>query len=170
VQWLIDAGLVLQSLCVKKIEHPLTGFTDSSSFKLYSLDIGLLGAMARIPEDMVSKGHTLFQTWHGAFVESYIAQQLTPLLNQKLHYWKSETHQAEIDFIITEDMDVYPLEVKAGINTKSKSLLSYYNRFQPKLLLRTTLLNLKHNGNILNIPLYAIENLLKYIPLGLNTL
>jgi len=167
VQWLIDTGLVLQSLCVKKIEHPLTGFADSNSFKLYSLDIGLLGAMARVPEDMVSQGHALFQTWYGAFVESYAAQQITPLLDQKLHYWRSETHQAEVDFVITKDMDIYPLEVKAGVNPKSKSLLSYYNRFHPNLLLRTTLLNLKHNGNIINIPLYAIENILHYIQLGL---
>jgi len=66
---------------------------------------------------------------------------------------------AELDFLCEIDSNIYPLEVKAGINPKSKSLKSYDNQFHPLILARATLLNLKHDGKICNIPLYAIPGL-----------
>ncbi len=62
---------------------------------------------------------------------------------------------AEVDFLVEDDGRVLPLEVKAGVNPKSKSLRSFDARFDPPLLLRLTLLNLRHDGKVCNIPLYA---------------
>lgn len=56
---------------------------------------------------------------------------------------------------------------KAGINPKSKSLLSFDNQFHPPLLCRATLLNLKRDGKILNIPLYALNNFRQLIGDGI---
>ena len=47
--------------------------------------------------------------------------------------------------------------VKAGINVRSKSLASFDDRFNPRFLCRTTLKNLKADGKIINIPLYAVS-------------
>jgi predicted AAA+ superfamily ATPase len=119
----------------------------------------LLAAQARIPVDAVVRGDDLFSTYRGAFVENYVAQQLTALMGSEggeLHYWRSESRKAEIDFLVTLQGQILPLEAKAGENPRSKSLGVYRERFSPKLSLRTTLLNLKRQDSLVNIPLYAI--------------
>jgi len=55
--------------------------------------------------------------------------------------------------MLSADAEPLPLEVKAGMNTKSKSLRSYDDQYAPRLLTRSTLLNLRYDGKILNIPL-----------------
>jgi hypothetical protein len=157
--WLEDAGLIHRCFAVSTAKHPLQGYMNRDSFKVYALDIGLLGAMANIPVDILIKGDQLFREFQGAFVENYVAQHLAAMLEQPLVYWKSEGRMAELDFLCELNGVVLPLEVKAGINPKSKSLLSYDHQFHPPLLCRSTLLNLKYDGRILNIPLYAINSL-----------
>ncbi len=166
LRWLEDAGLINLSYAVKTPRKPLAGFADRSCFKVFALDVGLLSAMASIAPDILSLQSELFTTYNGAFVENYAAQQLTAL-RQKLFYWKSSGYKAEIDFLYEDQKAVYPLEAKAGINPKSKSLLSYDNKFTPGVKIRTTLLNLKKDGRLLNIPLYAINYLRKYLNMAL---
>ncbi|MCK4604031.1 MAG: ATPase, partial [Deltaproteobacteria bacterium] len=62
-----------------------------------------------------------------------------------------------LDFLCEFATNICPLEVKTGINPKSKSLRSYDLQFKPDRLARANLLNLKHDGKILNLPLYAIS-------------
>lgn len=161
--WLDHAGLIYRSFLLSTCKSPLSGFFDRSSFKVYLLDVGLLGAMANISATEVSQGNALFNEFGGAFVENYVAEQLTPSFSTPLYYWKTEAGVAEVDFICEQDKWVYPLEVKAGINVRSKSLQSYDTRFQPPFLCRTTLQNLKTDGKITNIPLYAISCLHRLI-------
>ena len=162
LRWLEDTGLVNLSYAVETVRRPLTAFCDRSCFKVYCLDVGLLGAMARIPAEILSQKNRLFNSYNGAFVENYAAQQLAES-GQKLFYWKSSSYKAEVDFLYESPEGVYPFEIKAGINPKSKSLHSYNNKFAPSILLRSNLLNLKRNGQILNIPLYAINYMKKYL-------
>ncbi len=136
---------------------PISGFISRDIFKVYTLDTGLLAAMAEIDASMLSKGDELFRTYHGAFVENYVAQQLRACTKiDELVYWRSEGQKAEVDFLCVIDGMVLPLEVKAGINTKSKSLQSYRAQFSPSFLFRSTLLNLRMDGGIVNVPLYAV--------------
>ena len=79
------------------------------------------------------------------------------LPDTNLYYWKNEMGIAEVDFVCEKERTVYPLEVKSGVNVRSKSLKSFDERFQPKFLCRTTLRNLSVDGKIVNIPLYAIS-------------
>jgi hypothetical protein len=58
---------------------------------------------------------------------------------------------------------VLPLEVKSGVNPRSKSLRSFDSQFAPPLLVRSTLLNLKRDARVLNIPLYALPDALRFI-------
>ena len=53
--------------------------------------------------------------------------------------------------------------MKAGVNPRSKSLRSFDSQFAPRLLIRSTLLNLKRDARVLNIPLYALPNGLRFI-------
>ena len=56
-----------------------------------------------------------------------------------------------------------PLEVKSGVNPRSKSLRSFDAQFAPPLLVRSTLLNLGRDARMLNIPLYALPDALRFI-------
>ncbi len=161
--WLEDAGLILRAFLVSAGKYPLKGYVAAKSFKVYCLDVGILGAMADIPVEILAGGDRLFTEYKGAFTENYVARQLAAGQQQGLYYWRSRSGMAEIDFIYDGAGSIYPLEVKAGINPKSKSLKSYDQQYKPPMLLRTTLLNLKCDGRICNIPLYAINCLEKII-------
>ncbi len=157
IEWLSDAGLVLKSYLMPTVKHPLKGYINRNAFKVFVLDIGILGAMARISPESVAKGNKLFDEYKGAFVENYVAQQLSTHHDIELSYWKREGKKAELDFLFEYQDNIFPLEAKSGINPKSKSLQSYKEQYSPEILSRTTLLNLKKDGQILNYPLYAIS-------------
>lgn len=155
IQWLLDAGLIYQCCNISTPKLPLAGYCDKDFFKTYLLDVGLLGAMSHIPPRLAVEERGLFSEFYGAFTENYVAQILS-LLNQNLYYWTS-SGIAEVDFVIEQDMQVYPLEVKAGTSSQNKSLRLFNEKYKPKLALRASLLNLKKDENVLNIPLYLLE-------------
>ncbi len=155
--WLDHSGLIYRSFLLSMCKSPLKGFCDNSCFKAYAVDVGLLGAMANVPVEVLSRGDSLFTEFGGAFVENYVAEQLVTTFDAGLYYWKTEAGMAETDFVCEVKGLVYPLEVKAGINVKSKSLRSFADRFDPPFVCRTTLRNLKRDGNVINFPLYLIS-------------
>lgn len=157
LMWLEDAGLIHRATAIRSVKSPLSHYSDKACFKIYALDVGLLGAMSRLPVEMVSLGNRLFNEYEGAFVENFVAQQLMTHFGQPLYYWRSKGGKAELDFLCEFSGRIYPLEVKAGINPRSKSLRSYDIQFLPPVLARATLLNLKKDGKILNLPLYALS-------------
>jgi len=157
--WLLDAGLIYRARAVETGRSPLKHHAQDSTFKIYALDIGLLGALTNAEMAMTAARQPLFFEYHGAFVENYVAQELMSGFQSELYYWRSRSGQAEVDFLCERGTSVIPLEVKSGLNTKSKSLRSYDDQFHPTLIARTNLLNLKKDGKILNIPLYMISQL-----------
>ena len=46
ITWLMDVGLVYRINRVKKPDFPLRAYQDFSAFKLFIVDVGLLGAMS----------------------------------------------------------------------------------------------------------------------------
>ena len=156
LQWLENAGLIYKSYQVTKAKHPLKAYMNRSIFKVFVLDIGILGAMANLFPKAFTGDNSLFMEYRGAFVENYVAQQLRSEKQIDLYYWTSEGKKAELDFLCEYRSQVLPLEAKAGINPKSKSLTSFNHQYNPTVLSRTTLLNLRRDGKICNYPLYAI--------------
>jgi predicted AAA+ superfamily ATPase len=155
--WLEGAGLTYRANAVETCKLPLKHYADPTCFKVYALDIGLLGAMSNSPPELLVKGERLFNEYEGAFVENYVAQQLVSHFNQTLYYWRSKGGKAELDFLFELADRIYPLEVKSGLNPKSKSLKSFDQQFSPAQLVRSNLLNLKKDGKICNLPLYAVS-------------
>jgi len=156
LQWLEDAGMIYKSYQVTAAKYPLKGYMNPSSFKVFVLDVGILGAMANLSPKAVLDNSSLFIEYKGAFVENYVAQQLRSDKQIDLYYWTSEGKKAELDFLCEFGSRIYPLEAKAGINPKSKSLNSFDRQFNPTVLSRTTLLNMRFDGKICNYPLYAV--------------
>jgi len=157
--WLEDAGLVLRVFCVNTPKRPLAAYLQKNIFKLYMLDVGLLGAMAGQGAEMLIGGEQIFHEFAGAFTENYAAQQLRAEFGPNLQYWKNRSGKAEVDFLIEAEGAISPLEVKAGINLKSKSLQSFAAKFNPSQLFRTSLRNLRKDGELCNIPLYYLNSL-----------
>ncbi len=156
LQWLEDAGLIYRSCQVSAAKHPLTGYMNQNAFKVFLLDVGILGAMANLSPKVLIDNTGIFNEYKGAFVENYVAQQLVSEKKLKLFYWTSEGKKAELDFLCEFDSDILPLEAKAGVSPKSKSLTSFGQQFNPAVLSRATLLNMRFDGKICNYPLYAI--------------
>jgi len=135
---------------------PLMSYANENIFKVYLLDIGLLGAMVNLSPAALIDGNAVFTHFYGAFVENYAAQQLRSKLPGNLFYWSSQG-KAEVDFVYSVDDRVYPLETKAGLNLLSKSLKVYNEKYDPVVVSRSNLSNLRKDGKTCNYPLYAIS-------------
>lgn len=159
IQWLSDAGLVHKSSLIDTPRLPLSAYAENNAFKIFLLDVGLLGAQSNLSPQTVIEGNVLFTEFKGALSENYVAQELIATKSKALYYWASEA-TAEVDFVLEEGHEIYPLEVKAGENRKKKSLLVYNQKYAPSKLLRATAMNLKHDGDIYNYPLYLVSRIL----------
>ncbi len=156
LQWLLDAELIYRVSSIKAPRLPLVSYGDHEAFKVYLLDVGLLGAMCRLPARVIVEGDQLFVEFKGSLTENYVAQSLKAAHGGVLYYWTSE-REAEVDFLLKYDGEIYPLEVKSGNSTKKKSLLVYNAKYHPPLISRVSLMNLKRDGNVCNYPLYLIS-------------
>ncbi len=159
VIWLEDAGLILRPFCVNAPKRPLQASRIKNIFKIYALDVGILGAMANLNAEILVSGKQLFNEFFGAFTENYAAQQLRAVSGPNLQYWKNKNGKAEVDFLFEVKGEIFPLEVKAGINLKSKSLHFFDKKYNFPLLFRTSLHNLRRDGKLCNIPLYYLDSL-----------
>ncbi len=156
IQWLVDAGLVYKTNRVTKPELPLKFYEDLSAFKLYLCDCGLMGAMADTAPKDVLLSDSVFGEYKGAFTEQYVLQQLLATGIQNVYYYNSDTSRMEMDFLIQSDGRLLPIEVKGGTSVKATSLHNYLADHRDIHALRFSMLPLKRQDNILNIPLYAV--------------
>lgn len=158
IQWLKNAGLIHQIFRISKPNYPLSAYIDQSCFKIYLFDTGLLGALANLNPQIIVHGDKLFTEFKGAVCENLVLQMILTNDISQLNYWTS-SNTAEIDFILEKDLSIYPLEVKSGTVTKHKSLSIFANKYNPRALVRATLLNLTKDQNLINVPIYLCENI-----------
>ena len=125
-------------------------------------DVGLLAAMLNISSDHIVMPDSLFKEFNGAFIENFIAQELVASREKQLFYWTSRS-DAEVDFILEFNQNIYPLEVKSGTSRNTKSLQSYASKYNPNKVFRTSPRNLVQSDKFVNIPLYAIDLLERLI-------
>ncbi|MDD6003379.1 MAG: ATP-binding protein [Bacteroidales bacterium] len=154
VEWLSSAGVVLKCQAVTQGTIPLAVFLDFSDFKLYLSDTGLLTMKAQMPHSLILSDNPIGGTFIGALTENYVAQSLTSN-GFPLYYWKSD-NRAELDFVIQKGEYVIPLEVKSGVNVKSKSLGVFNSRYDIQKSIRTSLRNFGFENDIKSVPLYAL--------------
>lgn len=155
IQWLIDAGLVYKIPRVSKIASPLNFYIDMSSFKLFFLDVGLLGCMAGVEPAAVLFGADSLSEFKGMLSEEYVAQQLVSA-GYKPCYWSNDRTPAELDFIIEENGGVFPVEVKASVNVRGKSLSQYLKNNPEARGLRFSLRPYERQPRLTNFPLYTL--------------
>lgn len=155
LQWLDDAGMIRQVFRVSPPRIPLFSYQDFSAFKLYMHDVGLLGTMSGVAAQTILDGDAPFTNFKGAMTEQFVLQELVACGN-KPFYWTSDSGNAEVEFLVQAGSSVVPIEAKAGINTKAKSLKVYRDLFKPPLSIRTSLRPYGDGDALKDIPLYAI--------------
>ena len=155
IQWLIDAGLLHKVKRVRKIEKPLKFYEDDSAFKLFALDLGLLGAMSEVSAKDILVRNTAFTEYKGAFTEQFILQELVSA-GMNAYYYSKENSTLEIDFVIQRE-ELYPIEVKAEENLRSKSLRAIYDSTPSLNPCRFSMSDYRKQDWMVNVPLYLAK-------------
>lgn len=155
IQWLLDAGLLYKVPRCNKLELPLAIYEDLSAFKLYMLDIGLLGAMVNTEASQVLINDSVFTEYKGGVTEQFIYQQIKCELNTPTYYHTTDDSRLEVDFIVQHKGKMLPIEVKAGRNVRANSLSMLLAKNPDMRAVRFSMLPYKQQDQLTNIPLFA---------------
>lgn len=166
LQWLINADLVKRIFRVSKPALPLSAYEEESFFKVYHIDVGLLRSQSRLSYRAFTEGDRLFKEFKGALSENFVVQSLVRIFAINPHYWANEKY--EVDFLVQLDNDIIPIEVKSGKSVSSPSIIEYKKMYggETPVIIRYSLKNLVLDGNVLNIPLFMIDETKKLIAIA----
>lgn len=155
LQWLTGAGLVYKVCRIEKPNIPLSAYADSSAFKLYLADVGLLRKLSKLPYEVILDTTPNYREFKGSMTENFVLCELVKNVDETAFYWTSG-NLAEVDFVIQCGAEIVPIEVKSERNVKARSLAEYRKKYKPRYSIKTSM-NPDVNGNeILNIPLYLV--------------
>ena len=156
--WLSKVGLIYIVNRIETPNLPLAAYK-KEAFKVYMLDVGLLSAQSGLTiQNLTNPNHEVFNHFKGALTEQYVLQELKAATNENVFYWMNDRKKgvAEVDFLLQYEGNIIPVEAKASINLKAKSLKTYIDYYEPAVALRTSLARLGINKNLYDIPLYLL--------------
>ncbi|MCM1365171.1 MAG: ATP-binding protein [Ruminococcus sp.] len=159
IMWLTDCGLVHKVSRVNAAGIPLKAYEDLKAFKLFILDVGLLGCMTGLRQRTLLDGNDLFVEFKGALTEQYVCQQLKTIDDLGVYYYTNDRGSCEVDFVVDTGEMIVPVEVKAEVNLKAKSLKAYREKYEPEISVRTSMADYKKEDWLVNLPLYAVEQI-----------
>lgn len=156
IQWLIDAGLLYKVSRCTKPALPLDIYEDLAAFKLYMVDLGLLGAMVGTEPLQILINNAAFTEYKGGLTEQYVLQQMKSHGVSPIYYHKTDDSRLELDFVIQRQAHLLPIEVKAEGNVRANSLSTLLKNTPSLTAVRYSMLPYKEQGQLTNIPLYAV--------------
>jgi len=159
LSWLIDCGLLYKVHNVSKPALPLKAYEELNTFKLFMLDIGLLGALTELDARTLLEGNTVFTEFKGALTEQYVYQQLRTMNDLPVYYWSAGNARSEVDFLLQHNGQIIPLEVKAEENLHAKSLRVFCEKYKPALGVRSSMSGYRKEDWMTNLPLYAVSTI-----------
>lgn len=162
IEWLCLSGLVHRVNDISTPRLPLSAYKNSSAFKLYLSDVGLLRSKFRLDASAALKGNVLFTEFKGALTENYVLQSLVRQFGEQQFYWTSG-NTAEVEFVLQHKNNIIPIEVKADANVKAKSLSLYRKTYTPQLSIRFSARNIHRDGDLLSLPLYMVDRLESFL-------
>ena len=160
IMWLSDCGLVHKVSRVNAPNLPLKAYEDLKAFKLFLVDVGLLGCMTGLKQSSLLDGNDMFKEFKGALTEQYVMQQFATIPGLNIYYYTNDRGSCEVDFVVDNGETIVPVEAKAEINLKAKSLKTYCEKYNPRIAVRTAMTDFKKERNLINLPLYAIGEFL----------
>lgn len=152
LEWLKQAGVTLECQRIDQGTQPLTVYADQTSFKLYMSDVGMLVSKSRMPIQTILTGES--NLFMGAITENYVAQQFAAK-EYPLYYWTTSNSQAELDFVLQKEDNIYAIEVKKGEHVKSRSLSVFRQKYSPDIAMRISSKNFGKTEDVISVPLYA---------------
>lgn len=157
--WLIDASLIAKAVRVNKLALPLSAYGDNSIFKLFYVDVGLLGYKAGIRPEVIIENDPFMEEYKGALAEQFVFEEFVSHGIRPFYYSKDDS-RAELDFVIDLKTGPTPIEVKSGKALASKSLKGILEE-NPKIThsFKMSLLPYKENDRIINLPIYLAGTL-----------
>lgn len=155
--WLEQAGLIYKARRVSTPHVPLSGYCSMTAFKVFMVDVGLLGAMSGLEPRDVVVGNRVFTEFKGALTEQHICQQLVSECGLVPYYWSAENSSGEIDFLVQNGGSVFAIEVKAEENLRAKSLRAFKDAHPEVSAVRFSLSGYREQEWMRNVPLYAIS-------------
>ena len=156
IQWLVNAGLLYKVPRCTKPELPLDIYEDLSAFKLYMVDLGLMGAMVKTDPAQVLIKNDIFKEYKGGMTEQYVLQQMKSKGVSPIYYHNTDNSRLELDFVIQRNAQMVPIEVKAEGNVRANSLTALLGKRPELHAERFSMLPYKVQRNLTNFPLYAI--------------
>ncbi|MDR0367806.1 MAG: ATP-binding protein [Bacteroidales bacterium] len=162
VEWLVLAGLVHRIFEVQTAKIPLANYKNTSAFKLYLLDTGLLRTKFNIDPAAILLGNKLFTEFRGVLTENYVLQTLKRQFGNEIFYWTSG-NTAEIEFMLQFKNEIIPVEAKSAESVKSRSLSEYRKNNHPNLSVRFSLKNIAKSEDFVNLPLYLADYMIDII-------
>lgn len=157
LQWLVLAGMVYRVKLTDTPRLPLSFYEDTTAFKAYILDVGLLRKLSHLPAEVLLSPNEMFTEFKGAVAENQVLTSLLAQGYEMPHYWTLQGNKAEVDFLVQDGLDILPMEVKSDERISGKSFAEYDKKYNPELRIRYSMKNLKKDGNLLNIPLYLAD-------------
>ena len=172
LQWLVDARLVHKIYRSSTPGLPMSAYDDLSAFKIYLADVGVLRRLAQLAPTAFTEGNRLFTEFKGSLTENFVLQTLLTQFEVTPRYWAQNNPPYEVNFLIQRENEIFPVEVKAEGNIRSKSLKKFKELFPDKVKLRVrfSLDNLKLDDDVLNIPLFMADYTDRLLGLALNIL
>ena len=157
LDWLVLSGMIYRIYCTEKPELPMKHYEDLTAFKVYVLDQAVLRSMAELPPEAVLTKGDILKEFKGAMAENFVLGSLLAQGFKTPHYWTLQGNKAEVDFLIQNGLEIIPIEVKAEDNVSGKSFAEYNKKYEPRIRLRYSLLNIKRNGNMVNFPIFLCD-------------
>lgn len=162
--WLEDAGMIYRTFNITKPALPLSAYEETTAFKVYACDCGLLRRLARLPATVILNPNANYTEFKGSMAENAVLQSIIPLLNNDIpHYWSPDS-RAEIEFIIQWSENIIPIEVKAENCINGRSLSVYTERYKPTKRIRFSFLNLQYNQGLLSCPTPMADWFYRFLP------
>lgn len=159
IEWLVSSGLIYKVSKVSEPLIPLAAYKDLYAYKLFFLDVGLLGAMSRLDPVFIIEGNQIFSLFNEALSEQYVLQELKAQTTYTPYYYSTSTARYEQDFLLQIENKIVPVELKITSNFNSPRLKAFHDKFHPEKCIRFSALPFKEQGWMCNYPMYAVCNL-----------
>lgn len=157
IEWLLDCGLITKVNRVSKPAVPLKAYIDFAAFKLFLLDVGLLGAMSDLDAETILEGSDIFTEFKGALTEQFVLQEFVAETEYTPYYYATDSATFEMDFMIQKGKAVVPVEVKAEVNQRARSMKAYCQKYAPDYAIRLSMKDYRKEEWLTNVPLYAVK-------------
>ena len=176
-----EAFRLLQKAMLLELVYPATSVTipalgeEKRQPKVIMLDAGLTNYQAGVRRELIN-ANDILDVWRGHLAEQVVAQELLTLndkVSQRRQFWVKGNASAEVDFVLTFDSHLFPIEVKSGRNSHLRSIHSFIDQSPIDIGVRVwsgpysiddvrTTIG-KKPFRLVNIPFYMIGNIEKII-------